>query len=481
MMSEIKFYNSYTRRKDTFVPLKKGEISMYVCGVTPYDYAHIGNARPAIVFDTLYRFLKAQGNKVTYLRNFTDVDDKIIARANEKGITSEALTQKFMNIYHEDMKKLNVLGSAEEVGTDVTGSRIKEPLVTGHIQEIIQLIVTLLDKDLAYVADSGDVLYDTTKFTDYGKLSNKKLDELIAGARVEVSEDKKNSTDFVLWKSAKPEEPKWDFDVKYSSVNAGRPGWHIECSAMSHKEFGHSFDIHAGGEDLQFPHHECEIAQSKGACGGEYARYWLHNAFVNVGGEKMSKSLGNFKTIHSILEKYSGEAVRLWMLSTHYRKPIDLTEEALDAAERRVTYLNVGLRAAGSGESHHCQNLERYRSEFIEALSDDLNTSKAIAIFGEMVKEYKKAPCPQLYNLIKELGGDVLGVYQPNSHRESLKRLMKDVPVNMSADEIEAKIEKRNIAKSSKNWIEADRIRDELTAQGIILEDSKDGTTWRRG
>ena len=476
-MSDIKFYNSFTRKKEIFNQLKQGEVSMYVCGITPYDYAHIGNARPAIVFDTLYRFLTAMGNKVTYLRNFTDVDDKIIGRANEQGIEPLQLTENFINIYHEDMKKLNVLGAAD--APLATGSKMKEPKVTEHIQEIVELITILLDKGFAYVGESGDVLYDTKKFADYGMLSNKKLDELIAGMRVEVSEDKKNPTDFVLWKSAKPEEPQWPFNEKYPSVNAGRPGWHVECSSMINKEFGHSFDIHAGGEDLQFPHHECEIAQGKAAYGGEYARYWLHNAFITVDGDKMGKSLGNSKKVRSILENFSGEAIRLWMLSTHYRKPVDLTEEALIAAEKRVSrWFSALKKIENKGINPKSAKIDSNISkDILKELENDLNTPAAISFIDAAVKTINLSDDPKELEVLGArllTEANVLGLLQM-SPEEYFKGEVQE-----GDDEIDALVKARNAAKASKNWSEADRIRDELTAKGIILEDSKDGTTWRR-
>ena len=467
----MRIYNSYTRTKEEFVPIKEGEVSMYVCGVTPYDYAHIGNARPAIIFDTLYRYLKACGNKVTYARNFTDVDDKIIKRSEESygSATPEncvKLTEKFISIYHADMAKLNVLGEADDEG-------IMEPRVTNHMTDIVGIIVQLLDNGFAYIGESGDVLYDTTKFETYGKLSGKNLDELIAGARVEISTDKKNPTDFVLWKSAKKGEPSWDFDSKYPSVNAGRPGWHIECSAMSGKLLGETFDIHGGGEDLQFPHHECEIAQSKGAHGGDFARYWMHNAFINVDGEKMAKSVGNFRRIHDILDVYSGGAVRYWMLSTHYRKPVDLTDTALESAEKAVSKMeNTLVRAEKMGADPKELILP---IDFIEAMDDDLNTAAALAVLNESVTLLNKAIAAENVEkatvfLQQVLGMDgVLGIF---SQAEALE--------GEDDAEIDALVEARNAAKSEKNWAEADRIRDELTGRGVVLEDGKSGTSWRR-
>lgn len=459
-MSEIKFYNSLTRTKEAFMPIDENHIKMYVCGVTPYDYPHIGNGRSAMVFDTLFRFLKSQFPKVTYLRNFTDVDDKIIARANDRGITCEELTKETIDIYHRDMSGINVLHSADDAS-------IQEPLVTTHMDEIVSMIVTLLDRGFAYVGETGDVLYDTTKFPEYGKLSNKKLDELIAGARVEVSTDKKNPTDFVLWKSAKPGEPKWNFDAKYPAVNAGRPGWHIECSAMAEKEFGNSFDIHGGGEDLQFPHHECEIAQSKGACGGDHARYWMHNAFITVDGERMGKSVGNFVTIEDALKKYSGEAIRLWALSTHYRKRVDYSDEALAGAEKAVASL---MRAVENADGTDVN--EDAMAEFNKSMADDLNTAGALSVMHEQAKKARAGDNISANTLLKM--GDALGLLQ-TTPEEYFKGEAQEGDA-----EIDALVAARNTAKAEKNWAEADRIRDELTSKGIILEDGKNGTTWRR-
>lgn len=476
----MRIYNSLTRQKQDFESIVENEVKMYVCGVTPYDYAHIGNARPAIAFDTLYRFLKAQGKHVTYVRNFTDVDDKIInaAKAQNDGMASQEkcleVSNKFIGIYHADMKALNVLGEADD-------ENVVEPRVTKFMDEIVQMIVTLLDKGIAYIGESGDVLYDTTQFADYGKLSGKNLEDLIAGARVEVSEDKKNPTDFVLWKSAKQGEPEWTFDAKYPQVNSGRPGWHIECSAMSNKLLGETFDIHGGGEDLQFPHHDCEIAQSKGACGGEFARYWMHNAFITVDGEKMAKSVGNFTTIHSLLEKYSGDAIRFWMLGTHYRKPVDLSEKAMADAEKVVGKMYRALQRHSESPYNFMQNDAFMPFEFVEAMEDDLNTAKALATLNESVSLLNKAMDAEdaekvmaFHAQVKGMA-NVLGVLQ----KDPVEFLASDVDETEAA-EIDALVAKRDVAKAEKDWAAADAIRDELTVKGIVLEDSKDGTTWRK-
>jgi cysteinyl-tRNA synthetase len=473
----MKIYNSLTKSKEAFKPLQENEVKMYVCGVTPYDYAHIGNARPAVVFDTLYRFLKAQGNQVTYARNFTDVDDKIINRANEQGLENwQDLPKKFIQIYHEDMAHLNVLGHADD-------ENILEPRVTDHIEDIIVMVKTLLDKGIAYIGQSGDVLYDTTKFADYGQLSGNVLENLNTGQRVAVSDDKRNATDFVLWKSTKENEPmSWSFDYEDKDgqkVNVGRPGWHIECSAMSKKHLGESFDIHGGGEDLKFPHHECEIAQSKGACGekAEFARYWMHNAFINIDGEKMSKSLGNFKTIHNLLEKYSGEAIRLWILSTHYRKPVDLTEARLDDAERKLKSWYLLLQRVSRLEGDFEIEAE-LSSPYIDALNDDLNTSLALSHIETSVKLLNKS-LDTTQSLSEELLASTL--YEANSLGLLLQEPDTFLQGEVSFD-VDAMVEKRNQAKADKNWALADQIRDELKAQGVILEDGAGGkTSWRKG
>lgn len=480
----MKIYNSLEKSKVDFEPVIPGEISMYVCGVTPYDYAHIGNARPAIIFDTLYRFLKAQGNKVTYVRNFTDVDDKIIARANEGNGNWQALTQKYIEIYHNDMAALNVYSSGDKQNypnSTLTSPDIIEPKVTKHIPEIIEMIKILLENGHAYVSKAGDVLYNTTKFAEYGKLSGNCLENLNMGQRIAVSTDKKHEADFVLWKSVKENEPmQWDFDYtdnKGNAVNAGRPGWHIECSAMSKKLLGETFDIHGGGEDLKFPHHECEIAQSKGSCGddAEFARYWMHNAFINVGGEKMSKSLGNFKTIHGLLEKYSGEALRLWMLSTHYRKPVDLTEQALEQAEKKIKSWYLTL-SKFEGEWCAVEPKENLHTEsFISSMQDDLNTAEALAGLHNTMSDLNK---------IESLGNDGLWVLEGLKYRFiSLGLILQKPSVFLKGDteiDVDALVKQRDQAKANKDWALSDEIRDDLKAQGIVLEDGANGTTWRK-
>lgn len=455
---DIKFYNTLKNKKETFTPRETGKVGMYVCGITPYDLAHIGNARPAVVFDTLFRFLKEIGYDTTYVRNFTDVDDKIINKMNDTGESLKEVTEKYISIYLEDMDALNV------------STPTHQPKVTETIDEIVEIIRKNVENGFAYVTDSGDVMYDITKFEKYGQLSNKKLDELNAGERVAVNKEKKNPGDFALWKAAKPGEPFWE-----SPWSNGRPGWHIECSAMSEKLLGPQFDIHGGGEDLQFPHHENEIAQSHAAncntCSDyRYVNYWLHNAFINVGGEKMSKSLGNFTTVHELLEHYHGEVLRFWILSTHYRKPLDLNDEALAQAKANVKTLYTALLTAYGKAGEVKENVI---NRFNEALADDLNTSAAVAIMFEEAKAANKGDVSAAITL-REMG-NVMGLLQHDA--ESYLR------GGEADDELEimALVVKRGDAKEAKDWATADKIRDELTARGIVLEDKPNGDTfWRR-
>ncbi len=437
----IKFYNTLTHEKENFIPVTEGKAGIYVCGVTPYDHSHIGHARVYVAFDILFKLFRHEyGNEnVTYVRNFTDIDDKIINRANENGEKPQILSERFIESYKQDMAKLNTLVPTEE------------PKVTTHIAEIIELVETLVEKGFAYVTEAGDVNYDISKKEDYGKLSRRKLEDLLAGARVDVDENKRNAGDFALWKAAKEGEPSWE-----SPWGAGRPGWHIECSAMSLKYLGELFDIHGGGEDLQFPHHENEIAQSEGACGHKHVNVWMHNAFITVEGRKMSKSLGNFTTIKDALKKYSGEAIRLWLLQTHYRKPVDYSEAALEAAETRLRGLYQKLALMEEVPEAVIEG------KALEALRDDLNTSVVLA---EMENNLGLAK--------------FMGFLQMNPD-DYLKGRWKQEVLALSDDEIQAKIEARKNARANKNWVESDRIRDELVAQGIILEDNDGETIWRR-
>jgi len=460
----LKIYNDLHRRKEVFEPLEPGKVRMYVCGMTVYDYCHLGHARVVVVFDVVYRYLRARGYDVTYVRNITDIDDKIIQRANEQGIPFHELTRKFIDAMHEDFEALHV-----EPPTI-------EPRATEHIDEILRMIQMLLERGHAYVAENGDVYYDVRSFPEYGKLSGKSIDDLEAGARVEPGEGKRDPLDFALWKAAKPGEPAWD-----SPWGKGRPGWHIECSAMSTSALGDTFDIHGGGADLTFPHHENEIAQSEGATGHPFVRYWMHNGFVRVKEEKMSKSLGNFFTIREILEHYRPEEVRYFILTSHYRSPLNYDEEHLLNARRALDRLYTALRGLPEAEPGEA---DQYVEAFNAAMDDDFNTPEALAVLFELVREINRVrgedehKAARMAAELKRLGG-ILGILQ-----EDPEQWFKGAPAaseqGLSDEEIEALIQQRIEARKAKNWAEADRIRDQLKAQGIVLEDGPQGTTWRR-
>ncbi len=437
---------------------------MYVCGMTVYDFCHIGHARVMVVFDTVARYFRYSGYDLTYVRNVTDIDDKIIKRANENNESFEQLTVRFIDAMHEDERALNVLPPD------------MEPLATQSMQEIIIMISALFEQGLAYTGKNGDVFYSVSKFTGYGQLSGKKLDELQAGERVEVDQAKQNPLDFVLWKKAKPGEPFWN-----SPWGRGRPGWHIECSAMSTHCLGHHFDIHGGGMDLQFPHHENEIAQSEGATGKKFVNVWMHNGFVRVNEEKMSKSLDNFFTVREVLKQYQPEVIRFFILSSHYRSPLNYSDEHLDEALAGLTRLYTSLRGienAGSPEvdKHY---LERFR----QSMDDDFNTPVAVSVLFDITRELNKVKAQDqirtasLAATLRELSG-VLGLLQ-NDPEQFLQGGDADSG-QISAQEIEQSIALRLKAKADKNWAEADRLRDELKNQGVILEDVPGGTNWRR-
>ncbi|OZG71290.1 cysteine--tRNA ligase [Hahella sp. CCB-MM4] len=467
----LKVFNSLSGQKETFVPKEEKKVKMYVCGMTVYDYCHLGHARVLVAFDVITRYLRAQGYEVTYVRNITDVDDKIIARAAENGEPVEELTERFIKAMHEDEAALSVLRP------DI------EPRATGHIKEIIDMTATLCDKGYAYHAPNGDVYYAVDKFADYGKLSKRKLDEQQEGARVEVDENKRNPFDFVLWKSAKPGELSWD-----SPWGAGRPGWHIECSAMSTNCLGDSFDIHGGGPDLKFPHHENEIAQSEAATGCQYVNYWMHAGAVRVNKEKMSKSLGNFFTIREILEKYPAEVVRYFIVSSHYRSAIDYSTDALAEAEKALERLYTSLRGVelSGGSVAELPDVQEYFARFNEAMDDDFNTAGAVAVLFELAREINLAKRSGseasgkketvLASALVELGS-VLGILQENPDAF----LQGEVEGELSVADIEAMIALRNQARQDKDWAESDRIRDELKSKGVVLNDSREGTTWQRG
>ncbi|WP_456444998.1 cysteine--tRNA ligase [Thiolapillus sp.] len=457
----LRIYNDLHNQKEVFQPIEPGKVRMYVCGMTVYDYCHLGHARMIVVFDVVYRYLKARGYDVTYVRNITDIDDKIIQRANERGEPFTELTQRFIDAMHEDLAALGV--------QDPT----MEPRATEHIDEILEMIQKLIDNDHAYVTDSGDVYYSVTSFPEYGKLSGKSIEDLQAGARVESSEEKRDPLDFALWKAAKPGEPAWD-----SPWGKGRPGWHIECSAMSTKALGDTFDIHGGGADLTFPHHENEIAQSEGATCHHFVNYWMHNGFVRVNDEKMSKSLGNFFTIREIMQHYRPEEIRYFILTSHYRSPLNYDEEHLINARQALNRFYTALRGLPEAEPG---DAGQWLDAFNEAMDDDFNTPEALAAMFELVREINKAreqdqqKAARMAATLKQMGA-VLGILQDDPEQW----LRGGAEGGLSDEEIKTLIQQRLDARQEKNWAEADRIRDELKEKGVILEDGAGGTTWRR-
>ena len=452
----LKIYNTLARAKQTFTPIIPGKVSMYVCGMTVYDYCHLGHARVMVVFDMVNRWLRSSGYEVTYVRNVTDIDDKIIARANENGETITELTGRFIDAMNEDAARLGVWRPD------------REPHATDYIHEMTTMIGTLIEKQHAYAADNGDVYYAVSSFAGYGKLSGKSLEDLRAGERVEVDAHKRDPMDFVLWKAAKPGEPSWD-----SPWGPGRPGWHIECSAMGARHLGAHFDIHGGGQDLQFPHHENEIAQSEGAHGCTFVNYWMHNGFIRVDDEKMSKSLGNFFTIREVLEKYDAEVVRFFILRAHYRSPLNYSDHHLSDARQALTRLYNALRGLELLQVEiDWQQPEAVR--FKEALDDDFNTPEAFAVLFELANEVNRSGSLAQAGLLKALAGK-LGLLQ-----RSPEEFLKGGCDELSAERIDALIAERLAARKGRNFAEADRIRDELSAQGIILEDTSQGTSWRR-
>ena len=460
----LTLYNDLTNRKETFQPLEAGKVSMYVCGMTVYDLCHLGHARVMVVFDVVYRYLQASGYQVTYIRNITDVDDKIINRANEKGIPFTELTEQFIQAMHEDADALGVLRPFDE------------PKATQHMDQILDMISRLIGNGHAYAAENGDVYYDVRSFPGYGKLSGKSIEDLRAGARVEPGDAKRDPLDFALWKSAKPDEPAWE-----SPWGRGRPGWHIECSAMSTAALGDSFDIHGGGADLTFPHHENEIAQSEGATGHPFVKYWMHNGFVRINDEKMSKSLGNFFTVREILERYQAEEVRYFILTSQYRSPLNYDTEHLDNARAALTRFYTALRGLPIAEA---AGGEEYAGRFRDAMDDDFNTPEALAVLFELVREINRIKesdpdaAASLAGTLRELGG-ILGLLQSDPE-VYLRGGGLSGDEGLSDESIEEMIQARIDARAAKEWSEADRIRDELQAAGIILEDGPAGTTWRR-
>jgi len=484
----LKIYNTLSGTKESFVPLVPGTVRMYVCGVTVYDYCHIGHARSALVFDVIRRYLEHSGYRVEFAKNFTDVDDKIIKRANEQGVPCDAITAKYIQAYYDDMAKLGVRPASIE------------PKATDHMADIIRLTQTLIAKGMAYQV-GGDVYFEVSKYAAYGRLSKRNLDDLLAGARVDVDERKRHPMDFALWKSSKPGEPAWD-----SPWGPGRPGWHIECSAMSLRHLGETFDIHGGGMDLIFPHHENEIAQSCGATGKEFARYWIHNGFVQINQEKMSKSLGNFFTIRDIFEKsewpedVTGEILRYFLLATHYHGPLDFSDHALREAKHALDGFydlfnrlkEPETRPPADGAA--ADAIARCRTGFRAAMDDDFNTPAAIAelqvLRGEANKLLEKGLSTEARkNVWQEFRtfGNVLSLFQLDKWQFRSASLSASATTSVSAhatltdSEVESKLSERNEARRQKNFKKADEIRQSLAAHGIIIEDKPDGTSrWKR-
>ena len=453
----IKFYNSLTNQKEDFVPINEGEVGMYVCGMTVYDNCHLGHARAMMAFDILARYLRYQNYKVNFVRNITDIDDKIIERANENNETIDALTDRTIASMHEDFSKLGL-----ELPTN-------EPRATDHIEGMIKMINGLIDKGHAYHSESGDVFFAVRTFPEYGKLSNKNIDDLNPGARIKEDESKKDPLDFVLWKSAKPNEPSWD-----SPWGLGRPGWHIECSVMSLENLGEHFDIHGGGPDLLFPHHENEIAQSECASNHKFANYWMHSGLLKINGEKMSKSLGNFAMLKDLYDSYHPEVIRYYLISSHYRSSLNFDNESLDQARSALTRLYQALLLAPSEETDlHDESI----SEFIKSMNDDLNTPEALStLFGlaKLINNSQNVQEQSMYSsTMKELG-QVLGLLHENSDA------FLQYGASLSDDEIEAQIQQRNEARKANDFQKADQIRDDLAEQGILLDDSTEGTTWKK-
>jgi len=461
----LRIYNSLTRKKEEFVPIEPGKVRMYVCGMTVYDFCHLGHARVLVVFDVIVRHLRSLGYEVTYVRNVTDIDDKIIARATQNGESINALTDRFIAAMHEDADALGVLRP------DL------EPRATGSMEDILAMIQKLVERGYAYQGDNGDVFYAVSRFEHYGQLSGKRIEDLRSGARVDVDEAKRDPLDFVLWKASKPGEPSWP-----SPWGDGRPGWHIECSAMSTECLGAHFDIHGGGMDLQFPHHENEIAQSEAATGEHFVNYWIHNGFVQVDEEKMSKSLGNFFTVREILQRYQAEEVRYFILSSHYRSPLNYSDDNLDKARGALQRLYTALR---DGQAVPIDKpLPEYAERFRQAMDDDFNTPEALSVLFDLARAINRAreqgdsACATLAGNLKLLAGD-LGLLQadPEAYLCGQHGATQGGPAD---EEIEALIASREQARADRDYGEADRIRDQLVELGIVLEDGAGGTRWRR-
>ncbi len=461
----LKLFNSLTRKKEEFVPIQPGKVRMYVCGMTVYDLCHLGHARVLVVFDVIVRHLRSLGYEVTYVRNITDVDDKIIARALQNGESIADLTERFITAMHEDAEALGVLRPDFE------------PRATESMNHILAMIGRLIDNGYAYQGENGDVFYAVGKFDGYGQLSGKRIEELRSGARVDIEQAKRDPLDFVLWKSAKPGEPGWQ-----SPWGEGRPGWHIECSAMSTNCLGNHFDIHGGGMDLQFPHHENEIAQSEAASGEHFVNYWIHNGFVQVDKEKMSKSLGNFFTVREILQRYRAEEIRYFILSSHYRSPLSYSDDNLDKARGALQRLYTALRDSSVNDAAGME--ADYEERFRMAMNDDFNTPEALAVLFDLARVLNRAreqgsrDAARLANTLSKLAGR-LGILQEDP--VSYLRGRQDAGAQGASDaDIEVLIARREQARTDRNWGEADRIRGELTGLGIVLEDAGSSTRWRR-
>lgn len=467
----LRIYNSLTKRKEKFIPIRENKIGIYVCGMTVYDYCHIGHARVMVGFDFVVRYLRFRGYEVTYVRNITDIDDKIIARANELGETVSSLTERYINYMNEDLSSLSILKPDHE------------PRATEYISQIIVMISTLIDEGYAYRGENGDVYYRSREFADYGKLSGRNLDEMLAGARLEPDHFKEDPLDFVLWKKSKPNEPKWN-----SPWGEGRPGWHIECSAMSTSLLGNHFDIHGGGRDLLFPHHENEIAQSEAATGESFVNLWMHNGYLQIDSEKMSKSLDNFLTIREVLQrdpnqKRIGEILRYVFLSSHYRSPLNYSDESLQNARMALRRIYMLLQKAESQYRLNDDNIdENLMARFIHSMDDDFNTPEALAVIFDGVREFNRTlesnsieRNTKLRNtLVKAL--QALGLFSM-----SPSQFLGTESIGSEEQDIRTKIELRRRARQQRDWGEADKIREQLTALGVEIEDQSDGTTtWRR-
>ncbi|MFM1896900.1 MAG: hypothetical protein RLZZ385_1974 [Pseudomonadota bacterium] len=459
---EIHIYNTLTQKKELLVPLEEGRLRIYVCGLTVYDYVHLGHARMLVAFDVVVRYLRARGYKVTYVRNITDIDDKILKRAMENKELFSDLTERFITCMHEDELALGIQRPDQE------------PRATGHIEEIIHMIQTLVDKEIAYEADNGDVYFSVRSFPPYGKLSKKNPEELLAGARIEIGELKKDPRDFVLWKAAGDDGVGWDSPWGY-----GRPGWHIECSAMSTCALGETFDIHGGGSDLMFPHHENEIAQSEAATGKPFVRLWMHNGPLRVDDEKMSKSLGNFFTLREVLQHHDAEVVRYLLIASHYRSPINYSEQSLEQAAAALERFYSALKGLDLVRAKDLAN-SRFEKAFNAAMDDDFNTPEAIGVLFELAREInrQKAAAPeqagQLGRVMVRLGG-ILGILQ-----RSPEDFFKSLPAgDLDSDRIDALVRERDVARAARDWARADAIRAELTALNIVVEDGEAGSTWR--